>query len=131
MTIQQVVQTINADFTWEGQHYPVYEGRPASNKLTALCWADVSSVTGPRTLRITNRSGKIHIITVKDHTLHVIECLMRRPIKSASIPRIGEYVRVLRHDHDVEIHCERYQGNAYGIYRLIAKVDRIKVEVKA
>lgn len=124
-------QTINQDFTWDGQPYPVYSGKHASNTVTALSWADVSTVTGTQTFDVTNRDGSTKRITVDKHTLHVIDCLMRQPIKSASIARIGEFVRVLRHDHDVEIHCERNNGNAFGVYHLISKVERVQVEVAA
>ena len=79
-------QTINYDFVWEGQPYPVLSGAPAANTLTALCWDDVSAAKGPWAIRITNRTGKSHVTTVDCHKLHVIECLMRRPIKSASLP---------------------------------------------
>lgn len=130
MTTQQIIQTINHDFKWTGQHYPVLEGRPASTAITPLAWKDISTATGPRTFDVTNRDGKTHRITVDQHTLHVLDCLTRRPIESACVPAVREYVRRLKHDHGVEIHCQRYEGNKYGCYHLIAEVERVKAEVQ-
>lgn len=130
MTIQEIIQKINGDFTWSGQPYPVLKGKPASSAITALSCADVSTAIGPRIFDVTNRDGKTHRIKVDNHTLHVLDGLMRRPIKSACVPAVREYVSHLKHDHNVEIHCERYEGNYHGCYHLIAKVERVKAEVQ-
>ena len=121
-------QKFNDEFSWGFEPYPIPTDKPLASTVTALCWNDVWPETGKHKFRVTNRTGGSHTVTLDKNYFRTIRGLMKNPIKAASLARIGAYVQHLRHDFDIEIHCQRYDGNAYGAYYLVSRVELLEEE---
>lgn len=110
---------------WAHSPYNITTGKEPANTLRVLSWADLPKTDGQQAFKVTSPQGKVHHITVSKHTLQVLLGLMARPIYAASLARVGEFIRILKADHGVEIHTERYGGNAYGAYFLVSQIEKL------
>jgi hypothetical protein len=129
MTYQAVTHTPDQDpngLNWAGSPYPIVSDVPPVNALTVHSWASLPPARGIQAFKITNPSGAVRTMRIEQHRLQVLLGLMNQPVRCASFARISQYVGHLKHDHGVLIHTERYDSNAFGIYFLVSKIERIK-----
>lgn len=125
-------QNTEHELNWPGMAYPITIGVPPKNALDVGSWADLDPANETRHFLLTSKNGQTRTITLgKGHAQQILSTLKRRPIRSASRARLSEFVSRLIHDHGVEIHCERYDNNAFGVYFLVSQVERIEAEVAA
>lgn len=115
----------NHEKEWVHSPYPITTGKEPTNTLRVMRWADLPNANVQQTFKVTSPQGKSHIITVSKHALQVLLGLWAQPVYASSLARIGEYVRVLKAEHGVEIHTERYDSNGYGVYFLVSKIEKI------
>lgn len=107
---------------------------PPSNAKRIYRWTDLPSNTSPALFRVTDPGQEPREIVVSKHQRQVLEGLMRSPIYAASYCRLSDQVLPLRRDHSVDIECIMYSNDKetgrqrYGVYFLVSKVERIKVE---
>lgn len=110
---------------WAQSPYPITTIQEPTNTLRVMHWADLPEAIGTQNFQVTSPQGKTHQIRLSKHALQVLLGLVAQPVYASSLARIGEYVRVLKADHDVEIHTERYDGNKYGVYYLVSQIEKL------